>query len=226
MVAKQKPDNPVKGVLFDLDGTLLDTAPDMIHALNLVLSKYDFPAVDLGAARSSVSYGAVALLEFGFGAEWRKFDEGRLRQEYLQTYADNIYKDTSIFSGFKELQDTLHQNNITWGIVTNKPAYLTVSLIEKITGLEESQCLIAADTMPTRKPHASPLLLGAAYLGVAPKHCAYIGDCVRDIQAANYANMFSVAAAYGYIREDDNHKNWGADAHIDSLPELIELLLV
>ena len=224
-ISHTKPKKPIKGILFDLDGTLVDTSPDMIHALNLVLSKHGLPSVDISAARSSVSYGAIALLQLGFGEAWEKFNAMKLRQEYLDTYADNIYKDTSIFPGFEELNDLLLQKNIAWGIVTNKPAYLTESLLEKMTGLENRQCLIAADTMPTRKPHSSGVLLGAGHLKVAPQNCAYIGDCIRDIEAANYADMYSVAAAYGFIRDDDSHTYWGADAHIDSLHELKDLLL-
>ena len=224
MTTNKKPKNKIKGVLFDLDGTLLDTSPDMINALNLVLENYDFPSVELTAARSCVSYGANALLEFGFGEAWSKFDALRLRQEYLDTYADNIYKDTSVFPGITDLLQHFEQESIAWGIVTNKPAYLTLSLLEHIDELKDRRCLIAADTMPNRKPYSSGVLHGASEIGVAPQHTAYIGDCIRDIEAANYADMYSVAAGYGFIKDGDSHFNWGADAHIDSLLEIKDLL--
>ena len=224
MTINKKPKKEIKGVLFDLDGTLLDTSPDMIHALNLVLTNYDFPRVEISAARSCVSYGANALLEFGFGQAWPKFDALKLRQEYLDTYAANIYKDTSVFDGFNELVEHFTKYNISWGIVTNKPAYLTESLLEHIEELKGRQCLIAADTMPNRKPYSSGVLHGASQIGVAPQNAAYIGDCIRDIEAANYADMYSVAAGYGFVKEDDSHFNWGADAHIDSLLELKDLI--
>lgn len=224
MTINKKPKKEIKGVLFDLDGTLLDTSPDMINALNIVLGNYDFPHVEVSAARSCVSYGANALLEFGFGKEWAKFDALKLRQEYLNTYADNIYKDTLVFDGFKELVEHFAQTNIRWGIVTNKPAYLTVSLLEHIDALKGRQCLIAADTMPNRKPYSSGVLHGASEIGTAPQNTAYVGDCIRDIEAANYADMFSVAAGYGFIQNGDSHYDWGADAHIDSLLELKDLI--
>lgn len=220
----KKPNKPINGVLFDLDGTLLDTSPDMIHALNLVLKNYDFPGVEISAARSCVSYGANALLEFGFGDAWKQFDPLKLRKEYLDTYADNIFKDTHVFDGFNELLNFFTHSNIKWGIVTNKPAYLTVSLLEHIEELKGRQCLIAADTMPNRKPYSSGVLYGASEIGTAPQHTAYVGDCIRDIEAANYADMYSVAAGYGFVRNGDSHYEWGADAHIDSLQELKELL--
>ncbi len=224
MSINKKPKKEIKGVLFDLDGTLLDTSPDMINALNLVLKNYGFPSVEISSARSCVSYGANALLEFGLGNAWKKFDALKLRQEYLDTYADNIYRDTTVFEGFNDLVEHFSQDKIKWGIVTNKPAYLTVSLLEHIEELKGRQCLIAADTMPNRKPYSSGVLHGASEIGTAPQHTAYVGDCIRDIEAANSADMYSVAAGYGFIRHDDSHLNWGADAHIDSLHELKDLI--
>jgi len=224
MSINKKPKKEIKGVLFDLDGTLLDTSPDMIHALNLVLEEYRFPKVEISAARSSVSYGANALLEFGFGKAWPRYDAIKLRQEYLDTYANNIYKDTKVFDGFSELTNHFAEQNIAWGIVTNKPANLTESLLEHIDELKDRQCLIAADTFPNRKPYSSGVLHGANQLGVAPQNTAYIGDCIRDIEAANYADMYSIAAGYGFIRYDDSHYDWGADAHIDSLIEIKDLI--
>ncbi len=224
MSINKKPKKTITGVLFDLDGTLLDTSPDMINALNLVLNNHDFPNVEISAARSCVSYGANALLEFGFGEAWKTFDALKLRKEYLEAYADNIYQDTSVFDGFNELIEHFTHDNIKWGIVTNKPAYLTVSLLEHIDELKGRQCLIAADTMPNRKPYSSGVLLGASEIGTAPQHTAYVGDCIRDIEAANYADMYSVAAGYGFVRDGDSHYDWGADAHIDSLHELKDLI--
>ncbi|MBT8140789.1 MAG: HAD-IA family hydrolase, partial [Gammaproteobacteria bacterium] len=159
-----------------------------------------------------------------FGADLMLHDAIRLRHEYLELYADNIHIHSRVFKGFERVQSAFDHHNIPWGIVTNKPAFLSNSLLEKIPGLEQSRCLIAADSMPLRKPHACGLLLGAAEIGVAPWHCAYIGDSRRDIQAAQHARMHSVAATYGYIKDDDDHRSWGADCFIDALPELSDIV--
>lgn len=220
------PIDKIKAILFDLDGTLLDTAPDLINALNAVLNKYGFPSSEKNAARAQVSHGATALLKLGFGNKYDEYSALQLRHDLLDYYFDNLVLETEMFDGFEQVLREYQQKNIPWGIVTNKPAFLTVPLMQKMQKktpiLANSSCLIAADTFTTRKPFAIGLLQGAAQLKVAPEHIAYIGDSIRDIQAGHNANMFTIAAEYGYIGSDINLDSWNADQLISSPLELLE----
>jgi len=222
-----QPQHSIKAVLFDLDGTLLDTAPDLINALDHVLKKHNFDVCDRVLARAQVSHGATALLRLGFGSDYERFDPWMLRQDLLNYYYDNLAHDTKLFAAYEDVLNAYSENNIAWGIVTNKPAFLTYPLMqimyEKQEILKQSQCLIAADSYVTRKPFGNGLLQGAAELKVAPKHTAYIGDSIRDIEAGRHASMFTVAVEFGYIGDDVNINDWQADKIISNPHELLEL---
>ncbi|MDU0354973.1 HAD-IA family hydrolase [Paraglaciecola aquimarina] len=186
-------------ILFDLDGTLLDTAKDLGHALNTILLEHDYPSVDYSIYRNIASDGAKGMLELGFGDALKTLNVAQLRQQFLDNYQANICLDTCYFSGVESLLIALNERNIPWGIVTNKPEFLTLQLVKYFPLLENCQVIISGDTLSERKPHPLPLLEAQERLNLAKPNTWYIGDAQRDIEAANAANMVSVIAGYGYI---------------------------
>jgi phosphoglycolate phosphatase len=214
---------PLRAILFDLDGTLLDTAPDLVGALNRLRLEQELAPLPYEEARSWVSHGAVRLLQFGFAhAEPAAF--ARLHQRFLTLYAGAISAQSRLFDGMDRVLTELARRGLKCGIVTNKPAWLTTPLLEQLglTGLFD--CVVSGDTVSLPKPHAMPMLHAAALAGVAAGECLYVGDAERDIQAAHAAGMPALLAAYGYLRPDEDWRTWGADgvlqAPVDLLPWL------
>lgn len=192
-----------KGVLFDLDGTLLDTARDLGGALNQVLRNYNLPEVDYQRYRIEASNGSLGLLKLGFAERYQDYDEQILRTEFLDIYHDNICRDTAFFPGIETLLSELNKQNIPWGIVTNKPEGLTKQLLTYFDIMRTSSVMVAGDTLPHRKPSPIPLQHAAQTIGLACDEFVYVGDAMRDIEAANAANMSSVLAAYGYLSDKE-----------------------
>ncbi|WP_158968717.1 HAD family hydrolase [Paraglaciecola sp. L3A3] len=216
----QSPD----AILFDLDGTLLDTAKDLGNALNQILADQQLPSVDYATYRNIASDGAKGMLELGFGEALKKLNFTQLRQQFLTNYENKICVDTCFFPGVETLLLTLNKNNIPWGIVTNKPEYLTLELVKYFPLLENCQVIISGDTLSERKPHPLPLLHAQQKLNLNSPNTWYIGDAERDIQAAINAKMFSVIAAYGYIDKKTIIDNWKADLCIKHAADLISYL--
>ncbi len=212
-----------KGVLFDLDGTLLDTAPDMVAALEPVCRKLDVPMPDYDFARVYVSMGAAGLLRGAFPYLDEEEIAG-LVPDYLETYAGNLSINTKLFDGFEELLAELESAGVPWGVVTNKPAFLTDPLMKSLDLFERSATVISGDTLPQRKPEPEPLLLALKESGLTASRTLYVGDAERDIQAGRRAGMPTVAAIYGYILPEDDPADWQADHHINHPLELRELL--
>lgn len=210
----------VKAVLFDLDGTLLDTAPDMASAANNVLKEYGHPPLSEAQIQANTSHGARGLLRAGFGEAIHGKDVDQLRHSFLAHYADNICTTTTLYQGVEELLEQLSVQNIPWGIVTNKPGFLTGMLLPYFPLLLQARTIVCADTTPHAKPHPTPLLHGASILTVEPAQCLYVGDIQNDIIAAKAANMYSAVAAWGYIGKDDQPEQWEAD-QIFNTPEKI-----
>lgn len=208
-------------ILFDLDGTLLDTARDLGNALNQILSTLGRPAVAHDTYRNIASDGAKGMLELGFGEDLKNFDLANLRQQFLDYYENNISVDTDYFNGIESLLLTLNEKNIPWGIVTNKPEFLTLQLVKSFPLLENCAVIISGDTLSKRKPHPLPLLHAEKKLRLASPNTWYIGDAERDIQAANAANMTSVIAQYGYISGKQQTNEWNADLCIQSPDDLL-----
>jgi phosphoglycolate phosphatase len=208
-------------ILFDLDGTLLDTARDLGNALNQILVSLERPTVDYKSYRNIASDGAKGMLELGFGEDLKYYDFAGLRQQFLDYYENNICVETDYFVGVESLLLALNQNKVPWGIVTNKPEFLTLQLITSFPLLQNCGVVISGDTLSERKPHPLPLLHAEEKLELALPNTWYIGDAKRDIQAANSANMFSVIAQYGYISDIQQTKSWNADLSIDSPGELL-----
>lgn len=206
--------SPIKCILFDLDGTLLDTAPDLVAALNMVLATEGRAGCTLQQARHTVSHGSQMMLEFAFGAGQSAVDLQRRRSLFLDYYATNISRHTRLFDGMPEVLETLETAGMPWGIVTNKPEYLTFPLLEALRLRARASSIIGGDTLDVAKPHPQPLLTAAQQCGVAPDACLYIGDAERDIAAGRNAGMKTLVAGWGYLESDGAHLDWQADGVI------------
>ncbi len=207
----------IASMLFDLDGTLLDTADDLGAALNHVLTHYDKPLVAAKHYRPIASDGALGLLNLGFGAAIKEYDYEVLRQQFLDYYQDNIAAHTCLYPGVAELLQTLEGNDIPWGIITNKPEGLTKLLLPYYPEFNNCAVMVAGDTLPQRKPDPAPILHACQLINVDHKQCFYVGDALRDIQAGNRAEMTTFVAKWGYILSDENCHTWQAN-HIISTP--------
>jgi phosphoglycolate phosphatase len=216
----KKPD----AILFDLDGTLLDTAKDLGNALNQILSRLDRPTLRYNEYRNIASDGAKGMLELGFGADLKSLDFASLRQEFLDHYQQNICQDTGYFDGIEAMLTELNNRDIAWGIVTNKPEFLTIELLKFFPLLAQCQVIISGDTLAQRKPHPLPLLHAQQQLNIVSVNTWYVGDALRDIQAANAANMTSVLAEYGYLSDIHQTSSWNADLNIAHPADLIAYL--
>ena len=219
----------LSAVLFDLDGTLLDTAPDMVAALDALLAEQGHGPVEYAHARLHVSKGAIGLINLAFGALGIDLQEAHrlsLRDRYLEIYAQQLCQQTTLFDGMVEVLARLEAAGMRWGIVTNKPGFLAEPLLEQLGLLRRSATLVSGDTLPERKPHPRPLLFAAEQLGMKPGQFAYVGDDTRDIEAGNAAGMTTVAAAYGFIPPDEDPASWQADHLIEHPLELLNLLAI
>jgi len=211
-------------VLFDLDGTLLDTANDLGAALNYVLSEYDLPHIAREIYRPVASDGALGMLTLGFKEKLADFEYEVLRNKFLNYYQENIAHHTCLYDGVGDLLTHLNLNNISWGIVTNKPESLTNLLLPHFELLSQCKVMVGGDTLTERKPHPAPLLYACQKIKVPAENCLYIGDAIRDIQAGNSANMSTVVANWGYIKSQDNTKEWQANYLCNNPKEIISLL--
>lgn len=212
----------IKTVLFDLDGTLADTAPDLANALNHVLTKHAYQPLAYDTIRPVVSHGGAALIKLGFGESHPQFDT--LYKELLEHYKNNIANETTLFSGMAELLNYLQTNHYNWGVVTNKPAWLTQPLMDALLLTDKSISTVSGDTLSERKPHPAPLLYACEQAGSSAEQCLYIGDAERDIEAGNRAGMHTVVALFGYIAQSDTPGKWNADSLINQPQDLIPLL--
>jgi 2-phosphoglycolate phosphatase len=211
-------------VLFDLDGTLIDTAPDMVAALNRLLQRYGKPALPFAGVRNLVSRGSLALLQLAFGADLPADKMSALQTEYLNVYAEDLCKASRPFAGMPAILDRLQAGGIPWGVVTNKPGWLTEPLLHQLDLDSRAGCVISGDSLPQRKPHPAPLLHAAELLQRKPAQCVYIGDDRRDVEAGRAAGMSTVVAQYGYIEAQDDPRLWGADVMITSVDHLQDWL--
>jgi phosphoglycolate phosphatase len=215
----------VDAVLFDLDGTLADTAPDLVRVLNRLLVEHGRTQMPYAIARNEVSNGAGGLLRLGFGDLGSPDELERLRVRFLDLYAEDVSSRSRLFIALQDIDD--HCHDLLWGVVTNKPDAFTRPLLAALGLAERTRCVVSGDSLPQRKPHPAPLLLAAAELGVAAERCVYVGDAPRDIEAGRNAGMATIAAAYGYIRPTEDPSSWGADALIrrpGDLPNAIAAL--
>lgn len=217
-----KPGN-YDAVLFDLDGTLVDTAPDMVRVLQDMQVARDREPVVYEIGRRYVSNGAIGLLRLAFPDEHIDFGDA-MHHEYLDRYAEVICRDSRVFDGLAGLLDALDDAGRPWGVVTNKPEFLTLPLLDALGLAERSACTVSGDSLPVRKPDPGPLLLACDMAGIDAWRAIYVGDAARDIEAGLAAGMATIAAAYGYITEDDDPRAWGADILAADTEELAQIL--
>lgn len=210
-----------RAVLLDLDGTLVDTAPDLCAVLNTLLARHDRPPLPFAIARNEVSNGAIGLLRAAFPEPGEALDIESLRLEFLEIYLEAICINSIIFSGLEDILRILEKERRRWGIVTNKPQAMTEPLLAGLGLAGRAGCVISGDRLPERKPHPAPLQLAARELGLEPAECIYVGDAPRDIDAGRAAGMATIAAAYGYIRASDDPWAWGADLVIRRPTDLL-----
>ena len=214
----------LKTVLFDLDGTLADTAPDLADALNAVLLNNGKDALPFEQIRPIVSHGGMALVSLGFGIEPEHPEFEPLRQQLLQHYAGNIANKTRLFPGMAELLNSIESAGLNWGVVTNKPAWLTDPLLDALQLSQRAVSIVSGDTLAERKPHPSPLLYACEQAGSQGFECVYVGDAERDIVAGHKAGMQTIVALFGYIGTEDRPDTWGADVLLESPQEIREWL--
>ncbi len=214
----------IKAVLFDLDGTLADTAPDLGHALNQQRIARGLSAVPLELIRTEASAGARGLLGLGFNIAPGDSDYPDMREEFLDLYAARLCHDTQLFPGVSELLDQLDARKLPWGIVTNKPARFAKPLIHLLGLSQRAACLISGGDTTHSKPHPEPLLTASHALAIAPDTCIYLGDDVRDVEASLAAGMEPVIARYGYLGNGHPPESWGARYLIDHPRELLAYL--
>ena len=216
----------ISTVLFDLDGTLVDTAPDLSHALNLQLKRHGKSPLAYEAIRPFASHGSRGLVGLGFGITPQDNNFIEMRDEYLSIY-DTVYtRSPVLLPGIADLLQAIESKGLIWGIVTNKPRRFTVGLIESM-GLNlqnRAACIVCGDDAPQPKPSPATLLMACSQIGVKPENCVYVGDAERDVIAGKAANMKTVVALFGYIDVTDKPAEWGADAMINTPIELLDLI--
>ncbi|HEX9706310.1 MAG TPA: phosphoglycolate phosphatase [Steroidobacteraceae bacterium] len=213
----------LRGVLLDLDGTLLDTAQDMAQALNRLRAAEGLEELPFERIRPLVSHGAPRLIRFGFG-EPDPANYEILRTRFLDFYRAALAVHTRLFAGFDEVLDAIERAGMRWGIVTNKPGWLTNPLLEELGLAARCGCIVSGDTLAERKPHPMPLLHAAALLRLEPRACVYLGDAERDVQAARNAGMIPLVAGFGYLNEGEDPAAWQPEAVLGRPEDLLHWL--
>lgn len=214
----------INTILFDLDGTLVDTAPDLGHALNLQLNRHGKPALSDAAIRPFASHGSRGLLGLGFGITPIDNSFIAMRDEYLSIYDTVFTRSPVLLEGMAELLQAIENKGLQWGIVTNKPRRFTQPLVNSMGLDKRASCVVSGDDAPQPKPSPATLLLACELAGVKPENCIYLGDAERDVQAGKAAGMKTVVALFGYIDVTDKPQEWGADALIDKPMDLLDLI--
>lgn len=211
-------------VFFDLDGTLIDTAPDFIRAINRLRQSEGQSSLPAETLREVISDGSKAMIERAFGLSPEKADFERLRQQLLTFYLSEIAVESALFPGMDTLLVSLETQQIPWGIVTNKPRLYSEALLREMALMPRLAALVCADDLPRAKPHPDPLLRAAELTRVQPENCVYVGDHIRDIQAGKAAGMQTIACCYGYISESESPADWQADLLVSHASEIATLI--
>lgn len=211
----------IKTVLFDLDGTLIDTAPDMVAALDTLCREENQPVLPFEQVRPVVSNGSAALVKLAFGEVQDEVRLQQLKQRYLQIYEQNICIDSTPFKGIEKVLDYIEQAGLNWGVVTNKPGWLTMPLMKSLQLTQRASTIVSGDTTENSKPHPDPMHHACEEANSESEECMYVGDARRDIEAGKNAGMKTLVAKYGYIGIDEDVNSWGADAIIKNPEEIL-----
>lgn len=218
------PWNGVRAVLFDLDGTLLDSAPDLAAAANVVRRNAGMEDLPLAQYRPFVGTGARGMLRIALGLQPDMPEFDAKREEFFQAYEGLLMQHSGLFAGVSQLVQALEQQGYPWGVVTNKSERFTLPIAQQEATLGRAAVVVCGDTTPHSKPHPAPLLHACERLGILPEHAIYVGDDERDMQAARAAGMRGVAADYGYLGGVSSTAAWNPDAAIKNPLELLNLL--
>ncbi len=213
-----------QAVLFDLDGTLADTAPDLAFALNETLRHFGREPLAYEKIRPVVSHGGIALIKLGFGLQPDDAGFEQLRQHLLEVYRNNVCRETRLFPGMPEVLDALESAGVAWGIVTNKPGWLTDPLVAALGIDTRTPAVVSGDTCERRKPHPDPIHHACTLLNHPAESCWYVGDAGRDMQAGRAAGCLTIGATFGYIHPDDPVAAWDSDLDIADPLELVQLV--
>ena len=213
-----------ESVLFDLDGTLLDTAPDMLRALCQLCRERGQPEPHLATLRPTVSHGSPGMLPAALGVALGDAEYAECEQRFLQLYRAALALDTALFPGMAAVLEHLETRAIPWGIVTNKPSWLTAPLLQELQLHTRAACVVSGDTLDKCKPEPEPLWYACAHIGVAAQRSLYVGDAERDIQAGKRAGMVTLVAGFGYLSATDTPYMWGADGVLEHAHELLRWL--
>ncbi|GAA0850548.1 N-acetylmuramic acid 6-phosphate phosphatase MupP [Marinobacter szutsaonensis] len=211
-------------VLFDLDGTLIDTAPDFIRCLNQLREQHGLAPLPPEQIRRSVSNGARAMIRVGFGLESEHPDYTEKHTAFLDLYEAGVAVETTLFEGMDELLRSLEERDIPWGIVTNKPVRFAAPLVEALGLAQRCAAVVCPDHVAQRKPHPEALFLACTQIGAQPETAIYVGDHERDIEAGRNAGMRTIAVRYGYIEEPETVDLWQADLIANTVSDLAKLL--
>lgn len=214
----------VRAVLFDLDGTLADTAPDLAGALNRLRAERDLPPMAESVTRPLTSSGARGMLRAGFGIAPGAPDYEPMKRRFLDLYGAHLCEATRLFPGMPALLHELEARDIVWGIVTNKTTRFTLPLVAALNLHSRAACVVSGDTAARPKPAPDPLFYAARVISLPPGECVYVGDDLRDIEAARAAGMGALAAAWGYLGDAGPPETWGADAVIATPVDLLRFL--
>jgi len=208
-------------VLFDLDGTLLDTAPDFISVVNELHQEQGSAHVDPSFIRSAVSHGVKELLQVSFGVTPEEPHYDSLRQQLLSRYEQSYTRFVKPFPGIPELLSALEAKGIAWGVVTNRPSQSTEAILTYLGLRQRAACVVSGDTTPNPKPHPDPLFYACELLDVPANSCIYVGDAERDIQAGKAAGMATIGVLFGYIPDISSALKWGADHYVHHADEIL-----
>ncbi len=219
-----RPDTQLQAVLFDLDGTLLDTAPDFIWVINRLLAEEKHSALNYEALRQQVSNGASAMVCTAFNLPENHPRVATLRQRFLDIYLEHLAIETRPFAGVMPLLDWLESQAIPWGIVTNKPELYTRKLLQRLDLHHRAGSIICPEQVRERKPHPESIWLACEELGCSPQNSVYVGDHIRDIEAGRRAGLLTIAALYGYIGPGEDPRHWRSDHNVDSAGAIKPLL--
>ena len=212
----------IECLLFELDGTLIDTADDLCNAMQVLLKRHNKPAVREDTFRNVVSHGSYAMICLAFDVERDSPEVEPLRTEFLEIYRQQLSAYSKLFAGMGEVLETCAKQGKRWGIITNKPEHLTLPLLERLSFPTPPATVVCGDTTTKPKPSPLPMLKALEDVGLDARQCVYFGDAARDIEAAANVNMPSVAVTWGYIQPDDDVNGWGADCVIDSANAILE----